>query len=237
VTLKSTEGFYQGTKENVKERKFFFEMMTPFFITSDGWDMIGNHHSFIPFFAFFEKYRPCTKTSNIGILSSFYLFQRPFLLSKNQNIMKNFIGFDLDIYNYLERDIYYDYLFPENEEIKEYAFRMIVKYNHLYFLLNFLISSNLTNKMDEMYYFQKYMIVIKIISSTFIPNKFLRNVMKYTSSFFNNETDIYKITAFKYAPRYLPIKNFTEFTQIFEIISPEIIKERLNNVIRNIESS
>ena len=220
ITLKSINGFYKCSDDNREEWKEFFTMMQPFFIIHGGIDYITGCDQFVPFFAYIVNCGPKNKILNIGLFSSLRYFQSGKLLTR-------FMGFEIETYNYLERDIYEDYIFSDDETIKKYSLICIRKYCNLYFILNFLISSNLVENMDEYYYMTKYMLLLQIIGGNFFANLFLESTITNSYTYFNNEIDIFKMTSFKYAPRMINIKTPQRFPEIFDMISPKMIEEKI----------
>ncbi len=233
VRLQSNNGFYIASEENKEERRMFFDLMCQYFMISGGRDILVDHDQFIPFLCYFEKFRPNNYIVNIGLLSTLHLIQKMAQLGDSLQI---FIGIDLKTYNYLNTDIYYDCLYSENLEIKKNAFIVIRKYCNLYFLITFLISSNLKRNMDKTYYFEKFLTVLKIISGKFVDNVFINRLLKQSRNFYDNETDIFRMTAFKYAPRYLPITKINEFHKIFNLIKPDNIRDKIYQIHKREEN-
>ena len=223
LSIKSNNGFYLATSDNIDERRNFFSMMTSTLIMEDGIDCFTGHKQFIPFFAYFEKLRPQSNIACIGIFSTLHFFTR----GKNIHFMEQFMGFSLDQYNYLQRDIFYDYLFDDNVEFKEYSLIAIRKYCYLHFIMNFLISANLTDNMDYLYYVSKYMIMFRLINLEQMQFFFAKKILLNSRSFFENESDIFKMISYKYAPRYVDFRYPDKFTDVYNIISPESIKRRI----------
>ena len=226
ITLKSNKyGIYNNEEKDSNE---FFSMMSPTFIIDGGIDYFTGHNNFIPYFSFVDFYKPKTKIFNVGILSTLSFISMMF----KSNALSKFIGFDINEYDYINSDSYYDYLFSGDGDIKNYALITIRKYCNLSYILNFLISSNLTSNMDYMYYLNKYIILFRIISNNKIQNFFMNSIISNSYTIFNSEENIFKMTALKYAPRYLDIKYPNNFQDIYKIITPNLIEEKINNLLK-----
>lgn len=238
ISLYSSMGFYKFVKENRDERDEFFSLMVPFFIMAGGIDCIINKPQIVPYFAFFQTYRPRYDNTNIGIFSTILMFQKNF----NMDILDSFMGFTIGDYDYLKSNIYADYLelFTEKTEEtleiqlkKEYVLIAIRKYCHLIFMINFLVSINPEDERNNEFFYMKYMNLMRILSDGGFPNQFADKIITDSYDKFEKETNIYKLTAYKYIPMYLNCKKKFNYDDIFEHLKIDEIEttiKRINSI-------
>ena len=234
IGLYSKDGFYNATTETREERDEFFSMMISLFIMSGGNDCITGLPQYVPYFAFMQNHRPGHNNMNIGIFSTILMFQNML----GVNVLDKFMGFSTGEFDYIKTNLYDEYLkletsLDDTEEIefkKEYLIMSIRKYCNLHFIINLLVSTNSSEEKTNSFYYTKYMNLVRILHTGSYPSLFFDRIINNSFEEFDNETDVWKLTSYKYIPFYLNCKRKINYKEIFEYLSPDSIKEKITKI-------
>lgn len=222
--INSKEGYYLAGENDEEKREEFFSMMAPAMSVTQGFDSITGLKQKFPFFVYFEIYRPICNT-NLGLFSSITLIEK----NREINILDKFMGISLDDYDYLNNDIYYDY-HQLDENRKSLITTAIRKYCNLYFIYNFLTAFDSEGEKELEFYYSRYLMLVKIIKFNIFPTFYIENVITKSYEIFNQEDNIYKLTAYKYIPDYLNVKKKFNYQDIFEYLKIEEIELRIKDL-------
>jgi len=222
--IKSKNGYHVITKDNKYEIDQFFGHVLGFYVVKDGTDCLTNLKQYIPLF--YASNHFYGKNICINLFSSFKFMEKIFCF----NVLENFVDIKLSEYNYYNSDIYYDYynIQVSDKELKKFEshnLKCIQKYCFLGYICNFYFNvAILENKVIDFYeIFQVYLKVIIAISSKDPPLFY-----KQGWNFFSQETDIIRLTMYKYAPRLCKGRN--DYDRIFSILNYEDIEANLQKM-------
>ena len=222
ISIISENGYYDLSAENYESLKKFFSFFNHTYIVTGGIDMTTGKENIIPFFKYSTKFSP-RRNFNAGLFSTLEYFDAMF----QTNILEGTVG-RLQDYNYLERDILQDYLFIP--ALKSVALYTIRQYCYLFYILNFIITVTLSDEMNEIYFFERYLMLYQILRRGTFPSKKMENVILKSKIIFENETDIYRLLIFKSAPRIIGVENPSDFYKIFNYYSVDELKNKIREI-------